>query len=208
MAHTLLLEPQKFTKLYAVTDLNLSTKAGREWKADLPDGVTIIKEQDYEHALLMAEAVKNHPQAKHLFKKFTAEKPVYWERDGIKRKAKPDLVSTIKGLRFCVDFKSTESANPEAIRRSIAKYGYHRQAAWYLEGMEATEQACEEFLFIFVKKTPPYIVTMCKLDEAAIAKGREECARGVEKLKECQETGLYPCYTRGILTLSLPSWAA
>ena len=36
MFHTLCLEPKEFDKRYAVTDLNLSTTAGREFKATCP----------------------------------------------------------------------------------------------------------------------------------------------------------------------------
>ena len=89
----------------------------------------------------------------------------------------------------------------------MAKWGYHRQAAWYLDGMEAVGQPCEAFLFIFVEKNFPHLVTMCQLDEAALTKGREDSDRAVEILQGCQSTGLYPCYTRDILTLGLPAWA-
>lgn len=118
----------------------------------IPDTVTIVKQEDYEKALLMSEAVREHPQAKCLFRHYTAEQPIYWMRDGIECKAKPDIVSTVFGQRFCADLKTTESANPEAIQRTIAKYGYHRQAAWYLDGMKAIGQPCEAFIFIFVEK--------------------------------------------------------
>lgn len=209
MFHKLALEPESFEREFAVTSLNLATKAGKEWKESLPPGVTIIKEDAYESALLMAQAVRDHPQAKFLFQNYEAEIHRYWTRpDGVKCKIKPDIVSTFhNGLRFAADLKSTESVNPEAVRKSIANYGYHRQAAWYLDGLDATGTPCEAFIFIFVEKAHPYLVTMCQLDEEALAKGREDCERAVETLKICQETGLYPCYTREILTVSLPHWA-
>lgn len=208
LVHMLTLQPEAFARHYAVTDLNLSTRAGKEWKASLAPDVTICKMADNEKALLMAEAVREHPQAQCLFREYAAERPVFWERDGIPCKAKPDMISIVFGNRYCADLKTTESANPEAIRRSIVKYGYHRQAAWYLAGLEATGQPCKAFIFIFVEKTYPHLVTMCQLDDAALRKGREECGRALGILRECRETGVYPCYTRDILTLSLPSWAA
>lgn len=207
MFHKLALEPKTFSQEYAVTDLNLTTKAGKDWKAALPGGIAVVKEGDYEAALLMADAVREHPQAKHLFRKYTAETPIFWINDGVECKAKPDIVACIDGMNFCADLKTTESVNPEAIRRTIARYNYHRQAAWYLEGLHATGTPCEAFLFIFIEKTYPYLVTMCQLDQEALGRGREDCARAMDILKECQSTGIYPCYTRDILTLSLPAWA-
>lgn len=208
MSHLLTLQPQEFDSQYAVTDLNLTTKEGKAWKAALPEGIQIVKNDDYEKAQMMADAVRDHPQAKMLFQKYIAEEPIYWTFDGVPCKAKPDIVAEVYGRRFIADLKTTESVNPEAIRKSIAKWGYHRQAAWYLSGMEAVGKPCEAFIFIFVEKTYPYLVTMCQLDEDALAKGMEECLRAVSTLKECQASGTWPCYTREIITLGLPKWAA
>lgn len=208
LSHLLTLQPQEFDSQYAVTDLNLATKEGKAWKAALPDSIQIVKNDDYEKAQMMADAVRDHPQAKMLFQNYIAEEPIYWTFDGVPCKAKPDIVAEVYGRRFIADLKTTESVNPEAIRKSIARWGYHRQAAWYLSGMEAVGRPCDAFIFIFVEKTYPYLVTMCQLDEDALAKGMEECLRAVSTLKECQASGTWPCYTREIITLGLPKWAA
>ena len=208
LSHLLTLQPQEFDSQYAVTDLNLATKEGKAWKAALPEGIQIVKNDDYEKAQMMADAVRDHPQAKMLFQDYIAEEPIYWTFDGVPCKAKPDIVAEVFGHRYIADLKTTESVNPEAIRKSIAKWGYHRQAAWYLSGMEAVGRPCDAFIFIFVEKTYPYLVTMCQLDEEALAKGMEECIRAVSTLKECQASGTWPCYTREIITLGLPKLAA
>lgn len=208
LTHLLTLQPQEFDSQYAIQELSLTTKEGKAWKASLPDDVEIIKAADYEKAQLMAEAVRDHPQAKMLFQNYVAEQAIYWTLDGIPCKAKPDIVAEIHGRRYIADLKTTDSANPESIRKSIAKWGYHRQAAWYLSGMEAIGKPCEEFIFIFIDKKAPYLVTMCTLDNEALAQGMQECLRAVEHLKECQASNTWPCYTREIITLGLPKWAA
>jgi len=208
MVHKLTLEPQLFDNDYAVTTLDLTTKAGREFKASVPKGKTIVKDAEYEAARMMADAVRDHPQAKYLFDDYLAEQAIFWERDGIECKAKPDIIAKRWDMRFIADLKTTDSANPESIRRSIAKYHYYRQASWYLDGMARIGEPCDAFIFVFVEKTYPYLVTLCQLDQAALDKGREECERAVEILKECRRSGQYPCYTREILTVSLPNWAA
>lgn len=209
MFHKLTLEPERFNLEYAVTEHKLNTKEGKDFKREAGERA-ICKLKDYEVALLMAEAVRDHPQAKFLFQDYDTERPIFWERDGIACKAKPDIVSRIGSdtyqARYLVDLKTTDSANPDHVRRSIAKYTYYRQAAWYLDGMEAIGEPCDAFLFIFVEKTYPYLVTMCQLDSAALDKGRADCERAISTLKACRESGLYPCYTRNILTLSLPPW--
>lgn len=207
MFHKLTLEPESFGREFAVTDLKLNTKPGMAWKKNIPAGAAIIKEADYESALQMAEAVREHPQAKYLFRNYKAEQSIYWTRDDIECKCRPDIISTIDGLNFCADLKTAESANPDDIPRTVANYHYHRQAAWYLDGLAATGTPCEAFIFIFVEKEYPFLVTVFLLDEEALEKGRSDCSRAFNLLRTCRETGEYPCYTRNIETISLPRWA-
>lgn len=210
LCHLLTLQPEEFNGQYAMTELSLATKEGKAWKASQPEGITIIKQADYDKAQLMAEAVREHPQARMLFsgEAYTPEQAIYWTLDGVACKAKPDIVAEVHGRRYIADLKTTESVNPEAIQKSIAKWGYHRQAAWYLSGMEAIGKPCDAFIFIFVEKSFPHLVTMCQLDEAALAQGMSECLRAVETLKECQAANTWPCYTREIITIGMPKWAA
>lgn len=210
LCHLLTLQPEEFGHEYAVCDLSMATKEGKAFKAALPDGVQIIKGDEYEKAQLMADAVRDHPQATMLFggEGYTAEQAIYWTLDGVACKAKPDIVAEVHGRRYIADLKTTESVNPEAIQKSIAKWGYHRQAAWYLSGMEAIGKPCDAFIFIFVEKSYPHLVTMCQLDEAALQKGMDECLRAVNILKDCKAMDKWPCYTRDIITLGLPKWAA
>lgn len=206
-AHTLLFEPHVFTDRYAVTDLNLATKAGREFKEALPDGVEIIKESDYEHALLMAEAVREHPQGRYLFQDYMAEQPLFWIQGDIECKAKPDLVSQVQSLRICSDYKTTDSASISAIDSKMLRYGSHRQAAWYLDALALAGTPCDYFVFFFVEKTYPYIVTIREVDAATIVQGRRECAKAVALVSEAHRTGKFPCYSRDIVKYSLPAWA-
>lgn len=208
MAHKLILEPQDFHKEYAVTHLNLATTAGKNWKANVADGLSIVKESDYEKALEMREAIMEHPQAKHLFKDYVAEREIYWARpDGIFCKAKPDMISRVGGMRILADVKTTESANPKDIQKTIANYHYNRQDAWYRHGMQSIDEEVDAFLFIFVEKEYPYLITVCQVDEPSRQQGWEDCEKAVQTLITCQNTGVYPCYTKDILTVSLPSWA-
>ena len=67
LCHLLTLQPEEFGHEYAVCDLSMATKEGKAFKAALPDGVQIIKGDEYEKAQLMADAVRDHPQARMLF---------------------------------------------------------------------------------------------------------------------------------------------
>lgn len=210
LTHLLTLQPEAFDSEYAVTDLSLATKEGKAFKKDAEErGLEIIKSKDLEKAMFMADAVRSHWQCSVLFDNpHVSEEAVYWTYNGVDCKAKPDIVTTLPdGRRILGDLKTTDSANPDHCRKSIMKYGYYRQAAWYLSGMAAIGKPCDAFVFMFVEKSRPHLVTCFDVSEAALVKGMQECNEAVERLKECRNTGVWPCYTKDILTFELPEWA-
>ena len=211
MCHLLVLEPELFETQYVSTDLNLATKEGKAFKEEvLQSGREIVKDKDYERALYMADAVRSHWQVEVLFNNpHVCEQPVYWTYNSVPCKAKPDIVSVLPdGRRIIGDLKTTDSANPAHCEKSIMKYKYYRQAAWYLSGMEFSGQPCDAFVFIFVEKTRPHLITCYEMSPEALNLGMKECDKAVEILKDCQSKNLWPCYTRDILTFKLPDWAA
>lgn len=155
MTHLLTLEREAFDNEYLVTDVSLATKEGKALKKDAESrGLEIIKEKDFEKAMNMAEAVWSHPQAAVFFNnQHVSEKAIYWEFDGVMCKAKPDIVTMLPDGHVLVgDLKTTESASLDHITKSVAKWGYHRQAAWYLLGMEMIGMKADAFVFFFVEK--------------------------------------------------------
>lgn len=205
--HMVLLESHKIAETYAITSLNLTTKEGKAWKEEQYNKI-IIKQDIYEHALMMRDSVLDHPQAKLFFENFEAEKGFYFDCYGEKYKIKVDALSIVQDIFWAVDVKTTEDASIESIQKSIAKYAYYRQDAWYLHNLKKHGIDCENrFVFIFVEKKYPYIVTVVMLDNEAIQKGRNECAKGLRLLRKCRKENNYPCYSRNIEIISLPKWA-
>lgn len=210
LTHLLTLQPEAFDSEYAVTDLSLATKEGKAFKKLAESrGLEVIKGKDLEKALYMADAVRSHWQCSVLFdNRHTAEEPIYWEYNGVRCKAKPDIVTELPdGRRIIGDLKTTDSANPDHCRKSIMKWGYYRQAAWYLSGMEAIGKPCDAFVIMFVEKARPHLVTCFDVADKALIKGMSECDKAIERLKECLKSGVWPCYTKDILTFDLPDWA-
>lgn len=206
--HTLVLEPEEFDKRYHVTDYALTTKDGKAAKAHaLANDLEIIKSNDHEMALCMAEAARMDVQASVLLQDFDAESSIYWTEGDIECKCKPDIIARVGDLTFCGDLKSCESANPIDIVKSMGKYNYHRQAAWYLRGLKASGIDCRAFIFIFVSKKAPHLVTCATLDEDAMQKGLADCLSAVQSLQDCRNKASWPCFTDNVLTLSLPKWS-
>lgn len=191
------------------------TKAAKEKRDETlaAGGVPLLRD-DYAEARAMADAVLSHSIARHLFTpdRGKPEQTLVWrdEEFGIWRRSMVDhLPHPDARLRpFLVDLKSTRDASPKALGKAMANYGYHIQERFYLDGYEALFPGTEPaFLFVFVESTPPYLVSVAQLDEAAqwVARGQIRRAMGV--YAECTLTGSWPGYPPEIETVSLPPWA-
>jgi hypothetical protein len=130
---------------------------------------------------------------------------------GFMCKTRPDVMPTEGG--YLADVKTAASAHPDAFSRSVAHYGYHQQAAWYLDGVAAvTGERRPRFYFIVVEKTPPFLVAVHQLDAEAIEWGRilNRQARGMYAW--CVEQGSWPSYTADLtgpvktFDIGLPHW--
>lgn len=105
------------------------------------------------------------------------------------------------------DFKTTESAHPDDLRRAIYNYGYHLQAAAYIDAAQAVGHATDAaFVLIAQEKTPPYLVTVVQPDPPALDIGRDQNRRALELYAECTATGRWPGYTDDVAEIALPGW--
>ena len=99
---------------------------------------------------------------------------------------------------------------PAAFGRAAAAYGYHMQAAWYLDLWRDLGADVEAFAFIVQEKTPPYLVEVVELDEDALDLGRRRNARALEIYRDCRASGVWPGYSGRddqSTTVDLPPWA-
>jgi exodeoxyribonuclease VIII len=212
--HMSTLEPEKFIKRYvAQPDFGdcrktENKKARNEWRAahaglEWVDGVML------EKVRAMTEAVKAHPMAsKLLFDEGPSELTIRWEdaATGVQCKARADKLA--RGGRTAIDLKSCRNADFDAFRRSVATYGYHRQAAFYSDGFRAIEKPVDHFLFVAVESAEPYGVAVFSLTPESIAMGLASIRDDLETLASCLKTGEWPGYPMRIQTIDVPKWAA
>ena len=106
-----------------------------------------------------------------------------------------------------VDIKTAEDPSPEAFSRSVARYGYHRQEAWYRLGYRIHFDETPRFLFCVVGSKPPYDAAVYELDDAAMEAGQSENEHLLSRLVELTASGEWlPSWGKGVVTLSLPRW--
>lgn len=170
---------------------------------------------EYDQVQAMADAIRTHPVAGPLFTPGTGrpEVSLFWEdrATGVRRRARVDwLREPVAGRRLVVtDYKTTRSAAPTAIERAVAEYGYHQQAAWYLDAVHACGLAPDgaAFVFVFQEKAPPYVVTVAELTPDALRKGAARNRAGLDIYRDCVASGRWPGYSDGVEHISLPVWA-
>lgn len=168
-----------------------------------------------EQVAAMAAAIRQHPIAGPLFTPGTgiAEQSLYWTdpETSVMCRCRPDWLKELPDLTLAVDLKTTKDASPAGISKAIADYGYHQQDPFYLDGIQHVLGKPARFVFVFISKTPPYLITVRELSDADRAIGRAKNARALRIYAECERTGHWPDWTGDtpdIPYISLPPWAA
>lgn len=203
LAHCAILEPDELLQRYGICAPR-NTKAGKEQAAAMEaEGIEVVTASDMALAMGMAAAVRNHRAAAALLQHGKAEQSFWWTdtATSLRCKCRPDWYygSTV------VDIKTTTDASPQAFARSVATFGYHVQAAHYLEGLS---DRCQRFVFVAVEKVYPHAVAVYELDSEALALGRTMRDNGMDVIAGCHAAGVWPGYgDTFIQTISLPKWA-
>lgn len=174
-------------------------------------GAVPLKPAEFEQVHAMAAALRRHPIAAALLAAGIPEQSLFWvdPETGVWRRARIDWLPDATSRRRIVipDYKSCESASPEELRRAIYNYGYHLQAAAYIDAAQAVGHAADAaFVLIAQEKTPPYLVTVVQPDPAAVDIGRDQNRRALELYAECTGTGRWPGYTDDVAEIALPGW--
>ncbi|KKM68110.1 hypothetical protein LCGC14_1464240 [marine sediment metagenome] len=221
LGHEGILDPLGIAKKYAVVpEAELIAQLSKEYKAPKATKAykellakfqaanvtrTIVEQDDYDRMVGMAEAVQADARTQaYLTGHGKVEVTILWKDcdTGLILKGRLDKWRSI-GL--IIDLKTTRDAS--RAERSIWKYGYHIQAAMYVDGVYELTGEHHEFVLIFVESEPPYGIRAAKLHESAIELGRETYKRLLHQYAQCQATNEWPGYDHPIFW-RLPEWAA
>jgi len=204
--HCLTLEPDLFSVRYVIAPkIDKRTKAGKEQWADLEaTGRIVLSEDDADKIMRIADAVRTHKTASKLITGGFAEVSVFTKIDGTPAKCKCDYLRENVAI---IDLKTTEDASKAGFMRSVIKYGYHQQAAWYLDCLEAYGKPVDAFVFIAVEKTAPFAVGIYELDADTVQLGRELNERALRVYQDCLQTNVWQGYSEQIELLNAPAWA-
>lgn len=213
-AHCAILEPDRFAAEYVTAPDcgDRRTKAGKEaWQAfaDAAEGKTIIDADTEQRLHMMRASVLSIPDVAEALAHGAAEVSAYWDAAGVLCKCRPDFVHDCgpSGV-ILLDLKTTQNASPDDFARSVAKYRYDVQAAWYSDGYAlASGREVLAFVFVAVESEYPHAASAVMLDPDSIDAGRSKYRRNLATYRACMESGEWPAYGLGIQTIELPKWA-
>lgn len=218
---SLLLEPAAFAREYAVEpDFGPCNRKGPRdardaWRGEHKRALWLAADEGLAVEGMVA-AVHRHPYAGPLVRLALTgagivQPTLLWDDPdtGLRCKARLDvLFPNMAGLDLVLDVKTTKSAQRWSFRADCARYGYHRQHAHYVDGLRQIGRRPGPFYFLVVEKTPPYLVALYKLDDAAVDLGAEQVGRAMRTLADCIARDQWPGLADDVQTIDLPRWAA
>lgn len=211
LAHAMILQPQLADSLFFTTDLKTLDPRTAAYKdeAERAQGRQLVKRRDMEAAQRLRDAVMAHPAARELLAPgLLPEQSVFWI-DG-----ETDLLcrGRVDGIRLdqrlVVDLKCTRDAGRREFGRSVGRYRYHWQDAFYSEGVEAAGGwTPAAFVFIAVEPEWPHLTACYELPQAVRARASEQVHAQLRHFHACLQTDCWPGLSEMIEELDVPAWA-
>lgn len=201
--HCATLEPERFDDLYVVAPkIDKRTTTGKAAWAELEaSGKIVLSMDDGEQVTNISNAVRSHATASQLLTDGVAEISVFSEMDGVPVKCRCDYLRAGAAI---IDLKTTDDAGD--FNRTVVKYGYAQQAAWYLDVLRAAGEPVSAFVFVVVEKEAPYAVAIYELSQEWIEIGRVQNTTALSIYKNCTESNDWYSYGEDIALLEPPTW--
>ena len=218
-AHTAILEPIQYQLRYAIKPegIDRRTKDGKLAFAAFESenvGKIVIAGDEHDQVCSMFDAVNLHKLASQLLSAGTAE--VTWRTQGeMPLQCRTDWFNPAGcelsgGRPYVADLKTVESLDDEAFsnfEKAVFRYGYHRQAGFYLPLItEITGAPVFDFFFIAVEKVEPFGVAVYQLSDDAVGRGQDESMEDLRGIRSCMARGIWPNIEEKLHELGLPKW--
>jgi exodeoxyribonuclease VIII len=208
--HAAILEPETYEKEFIVSPkIDKRTKAGKEQYKEfleLSFGKILINEDQEQAVIGAVESLKRHNIANGMLTGGESEYSYFAELDGISCKCRPDYFNS----NSLIDLKTCADASNDGFMKACINFGYHIQAAFYLDVFNAANgTSVKDFYFVAIETSKPFAINTFKMGEVEINLGREQYKKALKQLKEYRETNNLDnfCYEKKINEIQFPLWA-
>jgi hypothetical protein len=163
----------------------------------------IVSEDHYNTMIGMASSLSDNAVARDLFRDGQAEVSLVWDdpSSGLRCKCRIDWLR-MKSAEF-VDLKTTADASD--FERSIAKFGYHRQMAFYQWGLFAAAGIRATPWIVAAETKAPFGCRAAQMLPESIEIGRQEVQELLQQVADCLESDEWPGYPNPT-SWGLPEW--
>lgn len=121
------------------------------------------------------------------------EVAIVWEDCATKLLCKALLDIWRPHLPIIVDFKTTRDASD--FQWSIYNFRYHRQSAFYSDGVETLTGKRPEFWLVAAESEPPHGIRSAPVGLASLAAGRMDYRTALDQIAHCRKTETWPGYS-------------
>lgn len=212
--HCAAFEPARFVGEYVkAPKFDRRTKAGKEDAAAFDaanTGKVALQPEDWEAVRGMADSIRGNAMARRFVDApGHSEASALWtdNETGLDCKARFDRVVTLSGAPWIGEVKTTRNAGAWAFGKSIADYGYHAQAAFYVEGYEVLSGQTPGHVFIAVENEPPYACAVYLLGDSSLQTGRALIRKWLAQYAACMKSGRWPGYPETAEVIDIPHYA-
>lgn len=217
--HEMMLEPARFAARVVMSPINEKTGKpfGRDTKAwaefaALRPGKLILTPEEMDQIVAMRARITSHPEASLFFDPASGamfEVCIVWDCPitGLRCKGRVDVwVPRPNQMVARLDLKTTADASTEEFGRSIVKYGYHTQDAFYEMGCKALGHDSYGLL-LPIESDAPHAMQLAPIEGDTLAAGRHIVEGWLRTVKHCRETDSWPGYeASSSVAFKAPEW--
>lgn len=174
------------------------TKDGKTERAGYSEAiaseeVVAVTEVERDQITGMADALRSDATVREMLDVGRSEVSAFWQDGDVWCRARYDLLSDFEAL----DYKTTQDVTVRGFGKSMASYGYHQQAEFYLRGLRALGHPAADrpLRFICQETEPPYLVQIHTPDEMAMQTAQLLNDRAIRIYAECKASGVWPGYS-------------
>lgn len=170
----------------AVIPEDIKVRRGKKWDAfkHANAGKTCMFAHEFDNVRQMLDRVQLHSEADRIVStEGECEISYLCEYSELHLRCRTD--KHFAGGQYVVDYKSLQDATLAGFRRSIGKWRYDLQQAFYEHVMACCGVTVEEFYFLVQKNAYPWTVGVYQIGHEWMNEARDMIAKALDKYGEC-----------------------
>lgn len=205
-AHALLLEGEDRMVVVDANDWRTKIAQTEREDARAKGMYPILRHQFYDVTNMVAEAKRfvANTELVGIFELGKSEVVATWNDGQIYCRSRMDWLTDDR--KIVLDYKTTDSADPETFIRQIGRMNYDLQAEFYVKAVEECAQVTPTFVFLVQEISAPYACSLVSLSNAYREVGKAKVGGAMDRWAACLKSGKWPSYPPSIHYAEPAAW--